>query len=869
MIIRNDLTEDPNHQDLIFTYRELDRKLSQLHLQDIDRGELLRISYKYTETPDGIKKQPLFTFTGLRCSFDIETSTKYTTNIADGKIGYYSAMYVCQFAINNMVILCRTWHELRMLWDRLIQQLHLSDNTVLLTWVHNLDYETSYLKHRFEIDKWSYFCKSRTKPVKYLANRHIYLHDSYSISNSSLEKLADMYKCKHKKMSGDINHDQIRNSSTVLTDKEMGYICNDVLVLTDFAKVMYDTFLIPEGYIPDTSTQILRKELESAAGDPTAAASMLGPDTVDRILQKYPDNYAYYLRKRIHGIIFGYYYTPDESDERRYIPGWIDPNMFTPYTPGGSGVPLSGYKDQDGIIHYDFYRWLLRGGYTKSNCRYTSTDNHLPDGINGCIGAYDFTSSYPFVQTIYNFPMGKFYPCRDPSGIILDDRYTPDSAAFNKRRYILIVAFKELHIIDDMALESESKCMIKGRKIIDNGRVRYADELYAILTDVDLAMYKMFYRWKKIRVIRSWAAKAAALPDYFLRVLWRNGMIKQGYKGIEGKEVEYSIAKMKFNAAYGLCCKQPVYHDYRLGTKITAAGYVTEEIDSYRYIGKRVSVQHQVDRDYELHGVDLWEDIPSTSYLSIVSGSILSPFWGIWTSAFARYNLLKTVKEVSDDTAPGAVSDVVYCDTDSLYMINAAAHKHIIDRFNKWAAFKVQQRLPAEYDLLQALGQFTSVCMEDSHDKQEYYCKFKTLGAKRYIKSWMDTDSELHTKVTVAGLPKGALEGHCSKYGLDIYHEFTNLLDFVVDSELLPDEVERDFASRIKMGRTYHDEVVKINMGGEIMTEYSSCTLYKTTFKLKMVDIYIDLIEQMAESVAGGRYSAEMRCKSGQNQIYQ
>ena len=862
MIIKKDLTADPDHEDLIFTYKELDRKLSQLRLHEIDKGQLLRISYKYTETPDGIKKQPLYTYTGLCCAFDIETSTKYTTNLADEKMGFYSAMYVCQFAICNRVILCRTWQELRMLWDRLITQLHLSENTVLLTWVHNLDYETSYLKHRFEIDKWSYFCKSRTKPIKYLASRHIYLHDSYSISNSSLAKLSDMYRCAHKKMVGDIDHDVIRNSSTPLTDKELGYICNDVLILTDFARIIFDTFLIPEGYIPDTSTQILKKELESAAGDPVAAAEMLGQKVVDTIVSKYPDQAAHKLRKRIHGTIFGYYYTESDSDQRRYVPGWIDPAHFTPYTPGGTQVPLQGYTDEEGVRHYDFYRWLFRGGYPKSNLRYTSVDDYLPEGVEGLLGAFDFTSSYPFVQTIYNFPMGRFMPCRDPSGIILDDRYDPDAAPFQKRRYILMVAFKELHSIDDMALESESKVMIKGRKIIDNGRIRYADELFALLTDVDLAMYKLFYRWKKIKVIRSWAAKAGKLPDYFLRVLWRNGMIKQSMKNVKGKEVEYQIAKGKFNSAYGLCCKQPVYHDYRLGTEITAAGYITTEIDTYRYHGRRLTVDHQVDRDYELHGMQVWEDVDRYSYLQTVSSSILSPFWGIWTSAFARYNLMRIVKQVSDDTALGAVSDVLYCDTDSLYMLHGDKHLHIIEKWNRWAAAKIRQRLPAEYDLLMSLGKMTNVAAEDSHDKADYFCRFKTLGAKRYIKSWME-DGVMHTKVTVAGLPKGALEGHCAKYGLDIYKEFRNLLDFVVDSEVLPDPDDRESASRIKLGRTYHDELVKINLAGEIMTEYSSCTLYMTTFKLKMVDVYIQLIKQMSETVAGGRYAAESEVQSG------
>ena len=854
MIVRRDLTDDPTHEDLIYTYSELDRKLSQLRLQEIDKGQLLCISYKYVETPDGIQKQPLYTYTGLRCAFDIETSTKYTTNIADGKTGYYSAMYVCQFAINNRVILCRTWYELRMLWDRLISQLHLSDNTVLLTWVHNLDYETSYIKHRFEIDRWSYFCKSRTKPIKYLANKHIYLHDSYSISNSTLAKLADMYKCDHHKMTGDIDHDVIRNSSTTLDDKELGYICNDVLILTDFAQVMYDTFLQPEGYIPDTSTQILRKELESAAGDPVAAAEMLGQKTVDNICNKYPDGAAYKLRKRIHGTIFGYYYINHDTGETVYIPGWIDPKMFTPFTPSGSPVPIQGYKDDNGFKRYDLYRWLFRGGYTKSNCRYTSSDAHLPDGIEGLIGAFDFTSSYPFVQTIYDYPMSKFVPCRDPSPIILDPRYTPDSAAFSKRRYIMLVAFKGLHSIDDMALESESKCVIKGRKIIDNGRVRYADNMLVWLTDVDLALYRMYYRWDKIKVISSWAAKAGKLPDYFLRVLWRNGMIKQSFKNVDGKEVEYNIAKSKFNSAYGLCCRMPIYHDYRLGTEVTPTGYITTEIDTYRYLGKRISVDHQVDRDYELRGMECISDVSKSDYLSTVSSSILSPFWGIWTSAFARYNLLRLVKQVSDDTAPGAASDVLYCDTDSMYILNYIDHLHIIEAWNAWAAKRVQQRLPAEYDLLMSLGQMTNVADEESKGKADHYVRFKTLGAKRYIKSWADSDGQLHTKVTVAGLPKGVLEAHCAKYNLDIYRTFANLMDFVVDSELIPDPDERESASKIKMGRTYHDELVKINMAGEIMTEYSSCTLYKTTFKLKMSEIYIQLISEMAETIAGGRY---------------
>lgn len=856
MVERRDLTQDPDHIDLIYEFSELDRKLSQLRLRDIDPGELVRIGYRYIDRSDKVEKSPIYTLTGYCCGFDIETSTIHGTNLVTGQEGHWSAMYCAQMSINNRVILCRTWDQVRLLWDRLPRALDLSPNTVLLTWVHNLDYETSYIKHRLPVDIYSFFGKSRTKPIKYICNYHIYLHDSACVSNSGLAKLAEMYNCKHQKLVGDIDHDILRNSSTVLTDKELGYICNDVLVLSDFARTMFDTFLIPKGYIPDTSTQILRKEIDEAASDPELAAELIGSEAAERITAQYEENdyYKRQLRRRIHGKIFGYTYT-DESGAERHIPGFVDPVFFTPYTDDGASLPVGGWL-KDGIRHYDFYKWLFRGGYTKSNARHTSTDKYLIDGIEGEIGAVDFTSSYPFCQSIFTFPMGRFYRCQDPSKMILSLSYDPDSKEFKARRYILHMVFKGLHSIDDMGLESESKCRISGRRIIDNGRVRYADELEVLLTDVDLALYGMYYTWDSYEVINSWSARAGRLPQYFLRTLWKNGMIKQAYKNVEGKEVEYALSKQKFNAAFGLSCKQPVYHDYKFGNDLTYEGYKSIEVDNFRYLGKRQSVRHELERRDESWSDPELDEIERSDYLSTVAGSVLSPYWGIWTTAYARYNLLRVIKEISDDSSDG--SDVIYCDTDSVYYLNASKHQHIIDSFNTWAAARVRASIPSEYDLLMSLGSFTSVADEDSKGASQTFTRFKTLGAKRYIKTFLHKDGTYHTKVTVAGLPKGILEKHCEKYGLDIYRTFTNLLDFEVDPSLLYEGEDPNEVSKIKLGRVYHDELVKININGEIMTEFSSCTLYKTTFKLKMIDIYIKLIEGIASQVHGGRAASEI-----------
>ena len=861
MIERRDLTKDPDHVDEIWFFSELDRSLKKLKLQDLDKGVQRCIGYRYTETSDGYEKHPLYTWDGYRCGFDIETSTKYCRNLVDNEEGYYSAMYCAQFAINNKVIICRTWQQLTLFWNRLTRALNLSPNTVLLVWVHNLDYETSYIKHRFDIDMSSWFGKSRTRPIKYLAAQHIYLHDSFTISGTGLEKTAKMYKLPHSKLTGDLNHDKIRNSSTPLDDAELGYIANDVLALTDFAEVMYNTFLRPHGYIPDTSTQILRREIEAAAEDPDKC-DILSESAIDACC-KDPDQEGYKLRKRLHGTIFGYEY------DGEYIPGWINPAQFTPYDKDHKALPVTG-KDIDGVMCYDFYKWLFRGGYTKSNARFTSIGQWLPNGLAGDIGGDDFTSSYPFCQTIYTFPMGKFYPRHKNCQYIVDrilKNYDPDSDFFDSHRHIFIIKFTGIHSIEDMALESESKCTIEGRKIIDNGRVRYADTLTACLTDVDLALYGMYYDWKNIEVLRCWTARARVLPAYLLDVLWENGQKKQRLKHIPGVEVEYSLAKGKFNSCYGLCCKQPVYHDYKLGTVLNKDGYETTEQDTFHFFGKRSSVDHKVDYDSDYYGMYVISDVPHKTFLQTVSTSILSPFWGIWTSAFARFNLLRIVKQISNNTADVG-SDVIYCDTDSAYYHNRQQHQHIIDSWNSWAAARVRARLPGIYPELMSLGHLDDIIADDSDGQADHYTRFKTLGAKRYLKSWIDKEGE-HTKVTVAGLPKGVLENHCKRFGLDIYRTFDNLLDFTIDSEDI-DEDEQEEIKRIKLGRVYHDRLVKINMAGEIMTEYSSCTLYKTTFKLKMIDMYIKLLQGIAQDVRGGRSVSEIwrEKNDGKNQVH-
>lgn len=845
-------TNNPNHVDYVIDYEELDSRYSQLHLSELDTKSIARYGKrKVMGSDDKIHTSPLYICTEIYCGFDIETSTIYGRNMINGKENYYSTMYLAQFGINNHVVLFRKWEHVLLFFQKLPRLLRLSQNTCLLTWVHNLDYENSYIKHRFEIDETTYFGKNKQHPIKYLLQNHFWFHDSFSVTNSSLLKLGQMYRTPHQKAAGDLDHNIIRNTadSYALSDTEIGYAANDVLVLCDFSKIIIETFFKQKGYIPDTATQILNKELQMNAL--VYAEKFLGKKTYEKALAscENENQEKYTILKRIHGKIFGFEYTTAGGTVRK-VAGMVDPRFFTPFDENEKQIPPRG-KCIGGKWYYDFYEWLYRGGYTKSNARYTSTDRVRIEGVENVKG-FDYTSSYPFVQTICNYPMGAFREWRgDPDKLHLD--YEHDD--FEKWRYIFIMRFTNIRAINDFALESKSKAYLEGIKIIDNGRIRGADKMTVCLTDCDYALYKMYYTWDKCELLDGWRAVAEPLPDYLLYTIWDNGLKKQMLKGIEEMQVEYMLAKGKFNSGYGLCCKQPVYTEYKLGNTLTAGGYETTERVNYKYFGRSDVFNHTLSSMGEAFA-EGHDECNISDFEDATRSSILSPFWGIWVSAFARFNLLKTMWKISQEGDPideiRRVSDVVYCDTDSLYMLNGRKHMHVIDEWNTFAEKRVKERLPKEYAPLYKLGHFDNIALDDSHGYSDSFIRFKTLGAKRYVKSYTTTRKGKHIKsiytkqsVTVAGLPKGVLQGYCQRNHLNIFDEFKNDLDFAIDGS----------PELVKLARTYHDELVKINVKGEIMTEYSSCTLYPNTFKVKMKDIYYSLLNDVLENSGGKAYA--------------
>lgn len=458
-------------------------------------------------------------------------------------------------------------------------------------------------------------------------------------------------------------------------------------------------------------------------------------------------------------------------------------------------------------------KWLFRGGFTHANMWYVNETITAP--ING----YDFTSSYPAIMLQYNkFPMSKLTLI--PSIHTLDDldKIPP------RCPYFIAVRFYGIESRTYHSIESSFKCKrlegrefdengeIIGEPLIDNGRVSKAAIMSVYLTDVDLKIYELFYKWDKAEVFACYYAAGGRLPAYLRDPLadlyYTKARLKKA--GLEDT-TEYVESKKAINAAYGMTV-QRVY------------------LDDTKYTEGRRNDKGKLEEWYE--------ESNGRSWYRIVKGQFLLPQWGIWVTAVARYRLLSTVAEVeaeaTKDENEGEGGAVVYCDTDSLYMVNHDRYKHIIERYNE-RIYEINAELFPDMPEFADLGEFDLI-----NKKAHNYYAFKTLGAKRYIKTQKLIvnnrvyDAAGKTEVTVAGLPKTSLQRYCADKKVNIYDVFT-------------EGMTMDLMYSHKNAHSYNDEPTSANINGEIMTELSSVCIYPTTFKLSWAAVYKLLLDEITE----------------------
>lgn len=615
-----------------------------------------------------------------------------------------SLMYIWQFGINDVVYYGRTWDELKSFLSLINKDI--PEKKFLF--IHNQAFEFQFMKSVLKFTD-VMARKSHKVMTSFLEDYNFIVKCSYFMSNTALENLPKVFNLPVKKLVGDLDYNLIRTPETPLTDEEMGYCENDILVLYHYILRELETYETVKN-IPTTSTGKVRRELQD--------------------ITRTNFKYKRLVNKSVN----------------------TDPHI------------------------YNMLMDAFAGGYTHSNYIYT-------DEILENIDSFDETSAYPYVLVAYPFPSSEFKYCRART----KEELNPNLC------YLLRVKFKHVRSKYYNTFLSMSKCKnIKGGKY-DNGRIIEAEELETVLTDVDFYFYLDAYKLE-YEILECYWANKRLLPKTFINFVLDKYVAKTKLKNVEGKEVEYSKEKNKFNSLYGMS--------------------VTNTI--------RDEVQYNTD-------LGTWEEIPLSNkdiedkLKKEKNKGFLSFAWGVWVTAYARDNLLRRVLELDDY--------VVYCDTDSCKLTDGY-DKNIFIKYNE----SVVERLHNVSDTLgidfnrfspedikgisHTLGVFES---ETDKGRVHTYDRFITQGAKKYA---VEIDNKI--KITVAGVPKkaGATLEKLEDFKDDYVFKFedTNKLLIVY----VEDQKERDVTDYL--GNTYR------------ATDKTGCCLLPTTYVLGKSLEYANLI---------------------------
>lgn len=448
---------------------------------------------------------------------------------------------------------------------------------------------------------------------------------------------------------------------------------------------------------------------------------------------------------------------------------------------------------------YNFMmEWLFRGGFTHANIV------HVGREVENVVGT-DITSSYPSQMLHFSYPISPFISTEiETDGVhITDSRIKGgDFACW------MIVEFYDIEQTTFHSIESKHKIIEEYQASYDNGRLQCARYIRVAITEIDYDIYCWFYRWKKMHIVQANLAQKGPLPNYLIKPLMEAYQTKQKLKrsGQDGTP-EYKNAKTIVNSFYGMCVTRLCFTDWMF----------------------------DVDRTNAKGEPDTWYKVSSKKpYWQMIKDQILLPQWGIWITAYARYVLLSIVHAMDHDKNS---NHVVYCDTDSIYFTDCEHCRKIIDYWNKKCR-QLNWYFPEEFD---DIG-----CFDYLEGGMHY--RFKTLGAKRYIK----LDADGNTTVTVAGMRVGTYERAIST------DEPPESGDFVYVDVMDDDGTKHrrflavdDFFDRFdnmfllsaeqscKLAALYHDSEYSAMVDGEEMHELSGCALVNITFRISLDRIWL------------------------------
>lgn len=281
-------------------------------------------------------RKPSIRYWNIPVSFDIET----TSTEQDGEP--LAWMYEWTFAITeDLVIYGRNWNDFQCLSMILNDIFELNENQRIICFIHNLSFEFQFMRLYF---KWyNVFANGSRHPIYAFNTDGIEFRCSATLSALPLSKVAEnLTSHKIQKLKGDLDYSVLRDEFTPLTNEELAYCYNDVMILIYYIEeqmALYDNDI---SKIPLTNTGRVRKYYK----DNCLKASKA-------LTNKKCTNLGFY--NKIHELTLSY-------------------------------------------TEYEMCKLAFRGGFTHANPLYVGMK--LED-----VSSYDLTSAYPSVMLYEQFPM--------------------------------------------------------------------------------------------------------------------------------------------------------------------------------------------------------------------------------------------------------------------------------------------------------------------------------------------------------------------------------------------------------------------------------------------------------------------------------
>ena len=203
--------------------------------------------------------------------FDIETTTAYNIdrvwkpydyNIPSEnykEIPQYTFCYIWQFGIEENVVYGRNLQDFRFFLNMLVNKYKAN----LVIYVHNLGFEMEFLRNIFS--DISVFARKPHHPMKFTVNIAEYVVEfrcSLVLTNQKLENIGKS-NATYKKMVGDLDYNVLRFPDTELSEKEIGYCENDILVMWEYLNREKQHYGNRIDRIPLTQTGKVRKSLQA------------------------------------------------------------------------------------------------------------------------------------------------------------------------------------------------------------------------------------------------------------------------------------------------------------------------------------------------------------------------------------------------------------------------------------------------------------------------------------------------------------------------------------------------------------------------------------------------------------------------------